>query len=87
VPKFRLVLNQYYQPKTFALKKGRAPAVANTHQLTNTDKILLSSKIALRRAHLGVALHHDVIDVRLQRHADVLALHRRKANSNELHRA
>ena len=25
-------------------------------------------------ADLGVALHHDVVDVRLQRHADVLAL-------------
>jgi hypothetical protein len=29
-------------------------------------------------AHLAIALHHDVIDVRLQRHADVLSLARLK---------
>lgn len=54
-------------------------------------RLVLGAKVGLREAQrrgllgaaraglgLGVALHHDVVDVRLQRHADVLALTRLK---------
>lgn len=34
----------------------------------------LISIAARREAHLGIAFHHDVVDVRLQGHADVLSL-------------
>jgi hypothetical protein len=57
---------------------GRGVLAANASNTSQCGSCLaLTGNVLaalLRRLGLAVALHHDVVDVRLQRHADVLAL-------------